>query len=214
MAHPYASETDLQRWMQPDVPVGDSSINTVLADLALESASVQVDTYTRRTWGAVTGDFDFAPQSRRRRLDVGTDNGGFTAISGIQTREADLYLPFGGSAPDWEDLDDDAWESEALTNRAGETVFLQRIDGCPWPAGPGGLASVRVTGAAGSDTYPAAIQTATLIQAAKLYRRHVTPLGEAIVTDIEAAFQFVPRELDLDAKALLEPYVQLSRSFG
>ena len=210
----YASVADLRRWMQPDVEAGDSSINDTLAEQCLEASASQIDAYCHRTFGAATGDFDFAPLSRRGRLDCGAPNGGFTAITAVQVREADVSSPLVGGPPAWADLDAADWEEVGPKNRAGETVFLVRTDGYPWPASWEGLPSVRITGTAGSDTYPDAISTANLMQAAKIYERYRSPLGPAVIDRPEAEFTFVPRALDIDVKALIDPYVALSQAFG
>jgi hypothetical protein len=75
----------------------------------------------------------------------------------------------------------------------------------------GGNALVRVTGTWGWPSVPIAITQATIMQAARLYKRADSPLGVAGFGDMGA--MRVSSQLDPDVRQLIEPY-KLARNYA
>lgn len=75
----------------------------------------------------------------------------------------------------------------------------------------GGNALVKVTGSWGWPSVPTAIRQATVIQAARIFKRNDSPLGVAGFGDM--GVMRVSNQLDPDVRQLVEPY-KLMRNFA
>jgi hypothetical protein len=88
---------------------------------------------------------------------------------------------------------------------------LRAVDDYVFPTGnqfaDDGEALVRITGVFGWPSVPKAIETATIIQASRIFKRFDSPLGVAGFGDFGAVR--VSRFLDPDVEQLVQPYRKL-----
>ncbi len=171
------------------------SVDDTLLELAVESASRMVDSYTQRYfYNAGTATRLFAPQdSYVSEIDD------LITLTTLQTSDGD---DFGTTwaAKDYQ-LEPLNGNVDGLTNhpatriRAVDDFIFNVLDG---------EATVRVVGVWGWSAVPIAVKQATIIQAARIFKRNDSPLGIAGFGEMGAVRVGV--QLDPDVKHLIDVY--------
>lgn len=163
-------------------------------EMAIESASRQIDSYTERYfYNAGTATKIFAP------LDnwvCPTED--FISLSQVQTSE---------DGESWDTTwDTEDWQAEPLNGRAGGLVTsytqIRAVEDYLFPYRQG-EATVRLTGVWGWSAVPIAITQATVILASRIFKRLDSPLG---IISGELGSMRVGFRLDPDVQHLIEPY--------
>ena len=171
------------------------SVDDALLELAVESASRMVDSYTQRYfYNAGTATRLFAPQdSYVAEIDD------LITLTTLQTSDGD---DFGTTwaAKDYQ-LEPLNGNVDGLTGhpttriRAVDDFIFNLLDG---------EATVRVVGVWGWSAVPTAVKQATVIQAARIFKRNDSPLGIAGFGEMGAIRVGV--QLDPDVKHLIDVY--------
>jgi hypothetical protein len=171
------------------------SVDDSLLELAVESASRMVDSYTQRYfYNAGTATRLFAPQdSYVAEIDD------LITLTTLQTSDGD---DFGTTwaAKDYQ-LEPLNGNVDGLTGhpatriRAVDDFIFNVLDG---------EATVRVVGVWGWSAVPIAVKQATIIQAARIFKRNDSPLGIAGFGEMGAVRVGV--QLDPDVKHLIDVY--------
>lgn len=169
-------------------------IDDPMLEMAIESASRQIDSYTERYfYNAGTATKIFAP------LDewvCPTED--FITLTQVQTSED-------GESWDTTWTTDD-WQAEPLNGRAGGLVTsytqIRAVEDYLFPYRQG-EATVRLTGTWGWSATPIAITQATVILASRIFKRLDSPLG---IISGELGSMRVGFRLDPDVQHLIEPY--------
>jgi hypothetical protein len=171
------------------------SVDDSLLELAVESASRMVDSYTQRYfYNAGTATRLFAPQdSYVAEIDD------LISLTTLQTSDGD---DFGTTwaAKDYQ-LEPLNGNVDGLTGhpatriRAVDDFIFNVLDG---------EATVRVVGVWGWSAVPIAVKQATIIQAARIFKRNDSPLGIAGFGEMGAVRVGV--QLDPDVKHLIDVY--------
>ncbi len=169
-------------------------IDDPMLEMAIESASRQIDSYTERYfYNAGTATKIFAP------LDewvCPTED--FITLTQVQTSED-------GESWDTTWTTDD-WQAEPLNGRAGGLVTsytqIRAVEDYLFPYRQG-EATVRLTGTWGWSAVPIAITQATVILASRIFKRLDSPLG---IISGELGSMRVGFRLDPDVQHLIEPY--------
>jgi hypothetical protein len=170
------------------------TVDDALLEMAVESASRQIDSYTERYfYNGGTATKIFAP------LDewvCPTED--FISLSLVETSED-------GESFDttWDTSD---WQAEPLNGRAGGLVTsytqIRAIEDYLFPYRQG-EATVRLTGVWGWSSVPIAVTQATIILAGRIFKRLDSPLG---IISGEMGSIRVGYRLDPDVQHLIEPY--------
>ena len=171
------------------------SVDDALLELAVESASRMVDSYTQRYfYNAGTATRLFAPQdSYVAEIDD------LITLTTLQTSDGD---DFGTTwaAKDYQ-LEPLNGNVDGLTGhpttriRAVDDFIFNVLDG---------EATVKVIGVWGWSAVPIAVKQATVIQAARIFKRNDSPLGIAGFGEMGAVRVGV--QLDPDVKHLIDVY--------
>ena len=171
------------------------NVDDTLLELAVESASRMVDSYTQRYfYNAGTATRLFAPQdSYVAEIDD------LITLTTLQTSDGD---DFGTTwaAKDYQ-LEPLNGNVDGLTGhpttriRAVDDFIFNVLDG---------EATVRVVGVWGWSAVPTAVKQATVIQAARIFKRNDSPLGIAGFGEMGAVRVGV--QLDPDVKHLIDVY--------
>ena len=171
------------------------NVDDTLLELAVESASRMVDSYTQRYfYNAGTATRLFAPQdSYVAEIDD------LVSLTTLQTSDGD---DFGTTwaAKDYQ-LEPLNGNVDGLTGhpatriRAVDDFIFNVLDG---------EATVRVVGVWGWSAVPIAVKQATIIQAARIFKRNDSPLGIAGFGEMGAVRVGV--QLDPDVKHLIDVY--------
>jgi hypothetical protein len=171
------------------------SVDDTMLELAVESASRMVDSYTQRYfYNAGTATRLFAPQdSYVAEIDD------LITLTTLQTSDGD---DFGTTwaAKDYQ-LEPLNGSVDGLTGhpstriRAVDDYLFDVLDG---------EATVRVVGVWGWSAVPTAVKQATVIQAARIFKRNDSPLGIAGFGEMGAIRVGV--QLDPDVKHLIDVY--------
>jgi hypothetical protein len=171
------------------------NVDDTLLELAVESASRMVDSYTQRYfYNAGTATRLFAPQdSYVAEIDD------LITLTTLQTSDGD---DFGTTwaAKDYQ-LEPLNGNVDGLTGhpatriRAVDDFIFNVLDG---------EATVRVVGVWGWSAVPIAVKQATVIQAARIFKRNDSPLGIAGFGEMGAVRVGV--QLDPDVKHLIDVY--------
>ena len=169
-------------------PIAQSQTNDAMLALALAAAEESVNQHCGRTFGAVGA-------SETRTFDGGScrilidDCSAFTAVTHSVDRttfSAVTVTP---------------WLEPANTSPKTTLVATSPFD--RW---------VRVTGTFGYGSTPSSVKTATLIKAARIFKRRESPTG------VEGSSEFglvrITRGEDADCVLLLSPYVRADRTMG
>jgi hypothetical protein len=171
------------------------SVDDSLLELAVESASRMVDSYTQRYfYNAGTATRLFAPQdSYVAEIDD------LVSLTTLQTSDGDNFGTT-WAAKDYQ-LEPLNGNVDGLTGhpatriRAVDDFLFNVLDG---------EATVRVIGVWGWSAVPIAVKQATVIQAARIFKRNDSPLGIAGFGDMGAIRVGV--QLDPDVKHLIDVY--------
>ena len=171
------------------------SVDDALLELAVESASRMVDSYTQRYfYNAGTATRLFAPQdSYVAEIDD------LITLTTLQTSDGDAFGTT-WAAKDYQ-LEPLNGNVDGLTNhpatriRAVDDFIFNVLDG---------EATVRVIGVWGWSAVPTAVKQATIIQAARIFKRNDSPLGIAGFGEMGAIRVGV--QLDPDVKHLIDVY--------
>jgi len=173
-------------------------IDDPLLEMAIESASRQIDSYTERYfYNAGTAVKIFAPIDN---YVCPTED--FITLSKVETSED-------GESYDTEWAVTD-WQQEPLNGRAGGlvTAFTQirAIEDYLFPY-RNGEATVRITGTWGWSAVPIAITQATVILASRIFKRLDSPLG---IISGELGSMRIGFRLDPDVQHLIDPYRRIA----
>jgi hypothetical protein len=170
-------------------------VDNALLELAVESASRMVDSYTQRYfYNAGTATRIFAPQD-----SYVTEIDDLVSLSVLQTSDGDSFGTT-WAAKDYQ-LEPLNGVVDGLTGypstriRAVDDFIFNMLDG---------EATVRITGVWGWSAVPVAVKQATVIQAARIFKRNDSPLGIAGFGEMGAVRVGV--QLDPDVKHLIDSY--------
>lgn len=173
------------------------SVDDSLLEMAVESASRQIDSYTERIfYNAGTATRLFAPLDN---YVCATDD--FITLTSVKTSED-------GETFDttWETTD---WQAEPLNGVSGGLVTsytqIRAIEDYLFPT-RGGEATVQIAGTWGWSAVPIAVTQATVILASRIFKRLDAPLG---IISGELGSMRVGFKLDPDVQHLIEPYRKL-----
>lgn len=170
------------------------AIDDSLLEMAVESASRQIDSYTERIfYNAGTATRLFAPLDN---YVCATDD--FITLTSVKTSED-------GETFDttWETTD---WQAEPLNGVSGGLVTsytqIRAIEDYLFPT-RGGEATVQIAGTWGWSSVPIAITQATVMLSSRIFKRLDAPLG---IISGELGSMRVGYKLDPDVQHLIEPY--------
>lgn len=152
---------------------------TATLTTALDAAESMIDEHCDRAFDETTESRDFAVED-----PVWLDVGDWQTISGVTA---------GGVA-----VAADAFSAAVPASRGRPASGLLRTDGQAWPAG----GTVTVAGTWGWAEVPAPVEHATIMTAARLFKRLDSPLG---LTTIAGEGAYVSR-VDRDVAQLLAPF--------
>jgi hypothetical protein len=186
----YCSLADLKASARITDNVDDAPL-----ELAVESASRLIDSYTQRYfYNAGTATRLFVPQD-----SYVTELDDLITLTTLQTSDGDNF------GTTWQAKDyqleplngvvDGLTGHPATRVRAVDDFLFTYLDG---------EATVRVAGVWGWSAVPTAVKQATIIQAARIFKRNDSPLGIAGFGELGAVR--VGTQLDPDVKQLIEPY--------
>lgn len=171
------------------------SVDDSLLELAVESASRMVDSYTQRYfYNAGTATRIFAPQD-----SYVTEIDDLVTLTTLQTSDGDSFGTT-WAAKDYQ-LEPLNGVVDGLTGypttriRAVDDFIFNMLDG---------EATVKVIGVWGWSAVPVAVKQATVIQAARIFKRNDSPLGIAGFGEMGAVRVGV--QLDPDVKHLIDSY--------
>jgi hypothetical protein len=181
------------------IPNADT-VDDSLLEMAVESASRQIDSYTERYfYNAGTAVKIFAPLD-----NYVCETEDFITLSKVEISED-------GQSFDTELAETD-YQEEPLNSRAGgiETSFTQirAVENYLWPLEDGD-ATVRCTGVWGWSAIPIAITQATVILGSRIFKRLDSPLG---IISGELGSMRVGFRLDPDVQHLIDPYRRIRMS--
>jgi hypothetical protein len=171
------------------------SVDDSLLELAVESASRMIDSYTQRYfYNAGTATRLFAPQdSYVAEIDD------LVSLTTLQTSDGDNFgTTWAAKDYQLEPLNgavDGLTGHPATRIRAVDDFLFNVLDG---------EATVRVIGTWGWSAVPVAVKQATVIQAARIFKRNDSPLGIAGFGEMGAVRVGV--QLDPDVKHLIDVY--------
>ena len=173
-------------------------IDDPMLEMAIESASRQIDSYTERYfYNAGTAVKIFAPIDN---YVCPTED--FITLTKVETSED-------GESYDTEWTADD-WQAEPLNGRSGGLVTsytqIRAVEDYLFPY-RNGEATVRLTGTWGWSAVPIAITQATIILASRIFKRLDSPLG---IISNELGSMRVGFRLDPDVQHLIDPYRKIS----
>jgi hypothetical protein len=171
------------------------TIDDNLLELAVESASRMIDSYTQRYfYNAGTAVRLFVPQD-----NYVTEIDDAILISQIETSDGDNF------GVTWQTKD---YQLEPLNGivdglTGHPATRIRAVDDFLFNV-LAGEATVRVTGVWGWSAVPIAVKQATIIQAARIFKRNDSPLGIAGFGDMGVIR--VGSQLDPDVRQLVEVY--------
>ena len=173
-------------------------IDDPMLEMAIESASRQIDSYTERYfYNAGTATKIFAPIDN---WVCPTED--FITLSQVQTSEDGESWDTTWSTEDW--------QPEPLNGRAGGLVTsftqIRAVEDYLFPY-RNGEATVRLTGTWGWSAVPIAITQATIILASRIFKRLDSPLG---IISNDLGSMRVGFRLDPDVQHLIDPYRKIA----
>lgn len=171
------------------------NVDDALLELAIESASRLVDTYTQRNfYNAGTATRLYVPQD-----NYITEIDDLITITELKTSDGDDFgTTWASKDYQLEPLNgivDGITGHPATRIRAVDDFLFNVLDG---------EATVRVIGTWGWSAVPTAVKQATVIQAARIFKRNDSPLGIAGFGDMGAIRVGV--QLDPDVKHLVDSF--------
>lgn len=195
----YATLTEVKAALRITDTVDDS-----LLEMAVESASRAIDTYTGRYfYNAGTASRIFIADSNW--YTVIDDAVSITEVATADDLDANFNTV-------WDSAD---YQKEPLNNVSGgitgwPTTALRAVDDKVFPVN-GQEACVRVTGTWGWSAVPTAIKKATIYQAARFFKRDESPLG--VLSSPDLGFIRVGTKVDPDVAMLIDPYRTLRQYY-
>ena len=174
------------------------SVDDELLELAIEAASREIDTACERFFYQLDGQTRY--YTATDPYVVETDD--IRSITSVKTSEG------GDGVYDtvWQTKD---WQEEPLNGYvsgiATPTTRLRAIDDYLWPTDADGEALVQIVGDFGWDAVPTAITQATVILAARIYKRNDSPLGVAGIGDMGV---LRVSSVDPDVRVLIQPFMK------
>lgn len=185
------------------IPSADT-IDDTLIELAIESSSRALDTYTGRYF-----------------YNAGTATRYFVADTNYYTVIDDaITITEVATADDLDAVYDNVWDStdyqkEPLNNVSGgitgwPTTALRAVDDKLFPVNSQ-EACVKITGTWGWSAVPIAIKQATILQAARVFKRNESPLG--VLSSPDLGFIRVGTRIDPDVAMLVDPYRTLRQYY-
>lgn len=173
-------------------------IDDPMLEMAIESASRQIDSYTERYfYNAGTAVKIFSPIDN---YVCPTED--FITLTKVETSEDGESWDTEWAATDW--------QAEPLNGRSGGLVTsytqIRAIESYLFPY-RNGEATVRLTGQWGWSAVPIAITQATIILASRIFKRLDSPLG---IISGELGSMRVGYRLDPDVQHLIEPYRKIA----
>jgi len=171
------------------------SVDDTMLELAVESASRMVDSYTQRYfYNAGTASRLFAPQD-----SYVTELNDLITLTKLETSDGDNFGTT-WAAKDYQleplnGMVDGLTGHPATRVRAVDDFLFNVLDG---------EATVRVEGVWGWSAVPVAVKQATILQAARIFKRNDSPLGIAGFGEMGAIRVGV--QLDPDVKHLIDVY--------
>ena len=169
-------------------------IDDPLLEMAIESASRQIDSYTERYfYNAGTATKIFAPVD-----NYVCETEDFITLTSVKTSEDGETFDTTWAAKDW--------QAEPLNGRAGGVTTsyyqIRAIEDYLFPY-RNGEATVEIVGTWGWTAVPIAITQATVILASRIFKRLDSPLG---IISGEMGSVRVGFRLDPDVQHLVDPY--------
>ena len=173
-------------------------IDDPMLEMAIESASRQIDSYTERYfYNAGTAVKIFSPIDN---YVCPTED--FITLTKVETSEDGESWDTEWTAADW--------QAEPLNGRSGGLVTsytqIRAIESYLFPY-RNGEATVRLTGTWGWSAVPIAITQATIILASRIFKRLDSPLG---IISNDLGSMRVGFRLDPDVQHLIDPYRKIS----
>ena len=173
-------------------------IDDPMLEMAIESASRQIDSYTERYfYNAGTAVKLFSPLDN---YVCPTED--FITLTKVETSEDGESWDTEWAATDW--------QAEPLNGRSGGLVTsytqIRAIDSYLFPY-RNGEATARLTGTWGWSAVPIAITQATIILASRIFKRLDSPLG---IISNELGSMRVGFRLDPDVQHLIDPYRKIA----
>lgn len=174
------------------------SVDDELLELAVEAASREIDTACERFFYQLDGQTRYFTATDPYVVE--TDD--IRSITSVKTSE-------GGDGvfdTTWQTKD---YQEEPLNGYvsgiAVPTTRLRAIDDYLWPTDRDGEALVQVVGDFGWESVPTAITQATVILAARIYKRNDSPLGVAGIGDMGV---LRVSSVDPDVRVLIQPFMK------
>lgn len=173
-------------------------IDDPMLEMAIESASRQIDSYTERYfYNAGTAVKLFSPLDN---YVCPTED--FITLTKVETSEDGESWDTEWAATDW--------QAEPLNGRSGGLVTsytqIRAIDSYLFPY-RNGEATARLTGTWGWSAVPIAITQATIILASRIFKRLDSPLG---IISNDLGSMRVGFRLDPDVQHLIDPYRKIA----
>ena len=173
-------------------------IDDPMLEMAIESASRQIDSYTERYfYNAGTAVKLFSPLDN---YVCPTED--FITLTKVETSEDGESWDTEWAATDW--------QAEPLNGRSGGLVTsytqIRAIDSYLFPY-RNGEATARLTGTWGWSAVPIAITQAAIILASRIFKRLDSPLG---IISNDLGSMRVGFRLDPDVQHLIDPYRKIS----
>lgn len=190
----YATLAQLKTSLRIVDNIDDSSL-----ELAIESASRAIDTYTMRSfYSSGTATRYYAPNDE---IVVYTDDIAGTAVTIQTSSNADNSFDITWATTDY--------QLEPLNGISdGIAIPYSRIRAVGTQLFPVfyGEATVKITAVWGWTSIPIAVTQACIIQASRFFKRNDSPLGVAGFGDM--GIMRISRNLDPDVEQLVHPYKQ------
>jgi len=172
------------------------NVDDAMLELAVESASRMIDSYTQRYfYNAGTATRYFVPQD-----NYVTEIDDLITLTELKTTGTNDYDTTWGTKD---------YQLEPLNGTVdGLTGYpatrIRAIDDYLFNIETSGEATVRITGVWGWAAIPVAVKQATIIQAARIFKRNDSPVGVAVFGDMGVIR--VGAQLDPDVRQLVEVY--------
>lgn len=174
------------------------SVDDTLLELAVETASRQIDDHCERVFYSTSGATRyFAP--RDSYVCETDDIVSITSVKSSSSADGNYDIT-------WATTD---YQTEPLNNISGGITFpitqLRAIDNYTFPF-VGGEATVQVVGTFGWSAIPTPVKFATILLASRLFKRMDSPLGVAGIGDIGV---IRVSRIDPDIDALIAPFKKI-----
>jgi hypothetical protein len=193
----YATLTDVKNALRITDAIDDS-----LLEVAIESASRMIDSYTART---------FSNAGTAVRHYAATDSLNLIIDDAISVTKVESTDEIGDTYTEWTATD---YQLEPLNSRSDGLYMpytgIRAINTYTWPV-VDQQALCKITAVWGWASVPTAIKQATIIQSSRLYKRLDSPLGVLGMGDLGQIR--VSRYLDPDVEQLAMPF-RIMRNFG